>query len=445
MRCYCCFIRRRSWYCRIVYILLATIAPPAWGQNWQWINHFGTTSLENEVAVAADAMGNVFVTGATRGSLAGTNAGDWDVFLRKFNASGDAIWSRQQGTSGVDISFDIKADGAGGAYITGETRGDAFVSRYDAAGNQLWHRLIDSGSGDVGWALSVDHLGNIYVSGETGGDLDGPNQGKSDVFVSKLSPAGDLLWTRQFGTIDSDFNGGVSADGLGNIYVAGSTAGVLDGANNGSFDAFIRKFDDNGNVQWTRQFGTVEEDSIRRIAADQLGNIFVGGETFGSLAGVYSGTEGDAYVSKFNSTGDREWSRQIGTTTLEQLYGLSSDGHGNVFFAGQTRGNLFSLNAGNGDVFFGQLDAAGEFIFRRQFGTIDFDIASGVSADGHGGLYLSGLIGSGATDYDAFVARVPEPATFSIFAMGLLAALGRRSEQRRGALARSKSEGGSFL
>lgn len=424
MQRYCGIIRRRVWHYRTICILMTIVSQPAWGQDWRWINHFGTTNLENNLTVSADALGNVFVTGATRGSLGGANAGDWDVFVRKFNAAGETIWTQQQGTIGVDISLDIAADGVGGTYLTGGSRGDAFVSRYDSAGNLMWHREIDSGSNDVGVAVAVGPLGDVYVSGDTDGGLDGNNQGRSDVFVEKFSQTGDLLWTKQFGTSSSDFNGGISADDSGNIYVTGSTAGALEGTNHGSFDAFIRKLDANGNVQWTRQFGTEEEDSIRAVSADQLGNIFVGGDTFGSLGSPYSGSEGDAFAAKFDAAGNREWSRQFGTSTLEQLYDLASDRLGNVFFVGQTRGSLFALNAGAGDMFFGQLDHVGNLILMQQFGTKDFDIATGVSADGHGSVYVSGLVLSlGGEDSDAFVAKTPEPAASAILASGLLVSL----------------------
>lgn len=403
--------------------------------QYQWIDYFGTTSDESDVTVAADALGNVFVTGATRGSLVGTSAGNWDVFLRKLDVDGNSIWTIQEGTNGVDISFDVTADGTGGAYITGVTKGDAFVSRYDSAGNRLWQRLLDSGLSDEALSVSADLLGSVYVSGNTVGNLGGTHFGLTDSFVAKFSEAGNLLWTKQVGTSGNDFNGGVSADGLGNVYVAGSTSGVLDGTNSGSFDAFIQKLDASGNVQWSRQFGTEEGDDIRAISADQLGNIFIGGDTGASLASPYLGTEGDAHISKFTANGDREWTRQIGTTTLDQLYTLTSDGLGNVYWAGQTRGSLFGVNAGDGDTFFGQFDSLGNLDAARQFGTAVFDLTWGLAVGRNGSVYLSGLIGPVDEDgnYDAFVAKIPEPGTYAMLSLGLLLFRGARLRRRRSA------------
>jgi hypothetical protein len=67
-------------------------------------------------------------------------------------------------------------------------------------------------------------------------------------------------WTRQFGTSNNDISFGVSADGLGNVYISGETDGNLEGTRAGSFDAFITKYNANGTLQWTQQFGTSEWD-----------------------------------------------------------------------------------------------------------------------------------------------------------------------------------------
>jgi hypothetical protein len=85
------------------------------------------------------------VTGYTRGALAGTSAGDEDIFLTKYNFSGTQQWMRQIGTSAQDIAYDVAVDSSGNAYVTGYTDGaltgtnagdyDVFLLKYDTNGN----------------------------------------------------------------------------------------------------------------------------------------------------------------------------------------------------------------------------------------------------------------------------------------------------------------------
>jgi hypothetical protein len=93
----------------------------------------------------------------------------------------------------------------------------------------------------LSYGVSADGLGNVYISGVTHGALGGPNAGNADAFVSKYDAAGALLWTRQFGTSDDDVSICVSADGLGNVYASGSTTGALGGPYAGGYDAFVTK------------------------------------------------------------------------------------------------------------------------------------------------------------------------------------------------------------
>ena len=94
------------------------------------------------------------------------------------------------------------------------------------------------------YGVSADGLGNVYISGYTGGSLGGPNAGGNDAFVSKYDAAGNFQWTRQLGTSASDLSYGVSADGLGNVYFSGYTLGSLGGPNAGGDDAFVVKIVD---------------------------------------------------------------------------------------------------------------------------------------------------------------------------------------------------------
>jgi len=112
------------------------------------------------------------------------------------------------------------------------------------AENLEWIRQLGTHHGDTSFGVSADSLGNVYITGSTLGDLGGTNAGEftDDVFISKYDDRGTLAWTRQFGTSKNEISWGVSADGLGNVYITGSTGGDLGGTSAGGTDAFVAKF-----------------------------------------------------------------------------------------------------------------------------------------------------------------------------------------------------------
>jgi hypothetical protein len=322
-------------------------------------------------------------------------------------------WVRQLGSDEIDESRGVAADGLGNVYISGATWGglggfygdqeDVFVSKYDATGVMQWTRKIATNLVDQNSGVSSDGLGGIYVSGTTGGFLDGFGFGGNDAFLSKFNEAGDIQWTRQFGTLEFDGSSGVSADSLGNVYLSGSTTGSLGGPHAGDFDAFVSKYDSSGILQWTRQIGTSTVDSSNGVSADGLGNVYIAGRTWGSLGANATGGD-DAFVSKFNAAGELQWTQQLGTVTAEHFSGVSTDGLGNVYLSGTTWGSLDGLNAGMEDAFLSKYDGAGVLQWTRQFGTSDSDEGNAVSSDGFGNVYLAGTSSgtdSFVTKYDA--------------------------------------------
>ena len=235
-------------------------------------------------------------------------------------------WSRQIGTTDYDSSFNVAVDAAGNAYITGLTFGslggpnaggqDAFLTKYDGAGNLLWSRQIGTTADELSFDVAVDAAGNAYISGFTSGSLGGPHAGGTgDVFLTKYDGAGNLLWSRQIGTTNNepDGGGGVAVDAAGNAYITGGTDGSLGGPNAGDYDAFLTKYDGAGNLLWSRQIGTTACDRSNDVAVDAAGNAYISGFTEGSLGGPNAGGK-DAFLTKYDGAGNLLWSRQIGTT-----------------------------------------------------------------------------------------------------------------------------------
>ena len=384
----------------------------------EWTRQYGTDSVETAAALSADAGGNVYVAGSTGGGLAGANAGLHDAYVRSYDSEGGHRWTRQFGTSADDSANAVVTDSGGNVYVAGSTSGaiegsnagssDVYVRSFDSHGDLRWTRQFGTSASDSGLAVASSGDGHIYVAGKTQGAFVGSNAGFHDVFVRSYASNGDLRWTRQFGTSFEDVGTALAIDGAGNVYVAGWTQGALEGTNSGLPDPFVRSYDSNGNLRWTRQFGTSGDDRAEAITTDASG-VYLAGGTSGVLGdGNAGGT--DAYIRSFDVQGTIRWTRQFGTSSLDFASGIASDGDGNILISGQTWGALEGSSAGGTDAFVRSYSNAGDYRWTRQFGTVDGEVDVGITARVGGHVYVGGstsgdLEGVNAGSLDAFVRR----------------------------------------
>jgi hypothetical protein len=393
-----------------------TVADPP--DTLAWTRQFGTTGNESVTGIAA-ADGNAYVSGYTSGALEGIGVGGVDAFVRSHSAADAHRWTRQFGTGSNDLAMGIAADEDGNVYAAGFTQGDlegpsaggidAFVRSYDSDGNHRWTRQFGTDSDEEALAIATDADGNVYAAGWTLGVLEGVGGGGMDLFVRSYDGDGNHRWTRQFGSGDYDEMGGVAADADGNVYAAGMTFGDLEGDNMGSFDAFVRSYDGNGALRWTRQYGTDKGDYASGIAADAAGNVYAGGHTLGDLGGANAGFT-DAFVRMYDGSGTHRWTRQFGTDGDESIYSLATAANGNIFVGGWTGGALEGANAGSADAYLRSFDGSGVVRWTRQFGTTGSDEVRGVATDPSGNVYAAGITfgdldGVNAGAVDGFIRR----------------------------------------
>jgi len=360
----------------------------------QWTRQLGSSSRDSANGVATDSSGNVYVTGMTNGGLDGCkNAGIEDLFVVKYNSSGTKQWTNQLGSSSRDSANDVATDSSGNIYVTGTTyweldgntsagKADLFVVKYDSSGTWQWTKQNGTDRYDEARGVATDSSGNVYVTGYTEGGLDGNTSvGKADLFVVKYNSSGTKQWTKQLGTWDSDFANGVATDSSGNVYVTGSTYRNLDGNTSaGNADLFVVKYYDNGTKQWTKQLGSSSRDYANGIVTDSSGSVYVSGTTYGGLDGNTSAGNADLFVVKYNSSGTKQWTKQLGTSSTDTANGVATDSSGNVYVAGGTYGGLDgNTSAGDNDLFVVKYNSSGTKQWTKQLGTSSTDSANGIA------------------------------------------------------------------
>jgi uncharacterized protein (TIGR03437 family) len=322
-------------FCCVAVVGAMALPAVSSGQVIQWARQFGTNRVEEALAVATGPNA-VYIAGYTFGAFSGSsNAGGHDIFVSKYDNAGNQVWTRQFGSSSSDDATGLAAD-ASGVYVVGRTDDalsgqanlgstDAFVRKYDADGNELWTRQFGTNAPDEALGAAVDATG-VYVAGRTAGALPGQTSGslgQDDGFLRKYDLNGSELWTRQFGTSSSDRIYGVAADTSG-VYVAGYTLGPLVSAAAGT-DGFLRKYDSNGTAVWTRQIASAGtgNDIAYAVAVNSSG-VYVSGNTTGTFTGQAKiGGLFDAWIRKYDLNGNEQWTRQFGTTDDDYGYGIA--------------------------------------------------------------------------------------------------------------------------
>ena len=313
-------------------------------------------------SVATDTNGNVYVAGYTAGGLDGNTSFGGSAFVTKYDNTGVKQYTKLEGATGVSTTgFSVATDTNGNVYVAGYTTGgldgntltganDFFLTKYDSTGVKQYTKQLGV-AGAITWGQSVatDSNGNVYVAGYTNGGLDGntlSGVGDYDFFVTKFSSAGVKQYTKQLGVAGANSTGyAVATDTNGNVYVAGTTSGGLDGNTmTGTLDFFLTKYDNTGLKQYTKQLGVAgASTSGNSVASDSSGNVYVTGNTNGGLDGnTLTGTN-DFFLTKYDSTGVKQYTKQLGVAGASTSgKSVATDASHNVYVAGTTYGYLDS-------------------------------------------------------------------------------------------------------
>ncbi len=314
--------------------------------------------------------------------------------------------------------------GSGFEYLEAKVGDDIFLAKYDASGNLIWANVMKGdGVFATGYALSQDPAGKVYMAGEFGGTVDfdpGTNSreltssDERDAFIQKLNPNGSLVWAKAIGGPEFDFINGLAIDPNGNIYAGGGFESSIDlnpgnsvnnFSSNGRADFFVVKLNDAGQYQWGYTSGSAQGDElIESIEANQNGKIYTSGfftNTVDFKPGPGSNSitvKGfrDIFVQKLDAQGNSEWVEPIGGPGEDKPKALHINQQNGIFMTGFFTDSIrFNqkekvVSIGKEDVLMYQMSQDGDFGYARNIGSAKDDRGVSVTANDQGDLFLTG-------------------------------------------------------
>ena len=363
--------------------MLAMLQANSQAPSWAWAKSACSLSAATNVtSITTDLSGNIFIAGNFRDSAMFGNTvyhpvGTANPFLAKYDSLGSFLWMQQaRGTNSppYNLITSIITDASGNCYVTGFFNGvsifsshdtiastgplpDVFIAKYNGNGNVAWVKKGSGTGSDYGNGIGMDADGYCYISGsfEQGINFGGipltANSASNDIFVAKLDANGNFISAHSAGGTSVDLVSALNVDASGNCYVTGTFNSpqiifgndTLNSANTG-MDAFISKFDSSGNALWGRAGSGPGNQEPSGIASDLNGNcyttgIFKGDTMFLDTTTLVTYGYYDFFTAVHDASGNQLWAAHQGSATFgtENCNAIATDTAGNFYTTGQFR------------------------------------------------------------------------------------------------------------
>ncbi|MCA6363231.1 MAG: T9SS type A sorting domain-containing protein [Bacteroidetes bacterium] len=303
-----------------------------------WSTYFGGSAAEQGLAVAVDAMDNIFIGGSGNSANMPMLSGGWqttpggqlDAFIARLTSTGVPVWATFCGGTATEDVHDLTTGPGGLIAACGETFSnnfpttpnafqtsvtginDAYLLVMDTAGNRVYNTCIGGFNGEDANGVRFDAAGNLYITGYTqspdfpvtGAQYQNTHNGGSDVFVARFNNNWQLNWATFMGSPNAEQAYCMALSGK-YIYVGGYTDSPVFPVSTladqdslaGSSDAFYCKFDTAGNWITASYFGGTGVDAVYGIVVNADTMAYLVGNTFSNNLPTLPGVWQPAYVS----------------------------------------------------------------------------------------------------------------------------------------------------
>ncbi|ESU22320.1 hypothetical protein FEDK69T_23030 [Flavobacterium enshiense DK69] len=410
-------------------------------------------------SVATDAFGNVYVAGTFQGTVDfdpsastayWTSAGIDDIFIAKYDSSGNYLWSKAIGGTSHENVASLVVNSSGEVYITGyfspivdfdpspavanlNSSGgmDIFIAKYDSNGNYIWAKAIGGPDGDTGvYSMAINNSGELYITGIFIGNIDFdpsgavvflPAHSVSDTFIAKYDSNGNYLWVKGIGGPEGDIVASITLNSSGQVYITGYFADTSDFdpspnvanlTSAGNFDIFLAKYDSNGNYLWAKAMGGTGYDICDAVVVNSSGEAYITG-TFSATADFNPSTAtatltpvgggGNLFIAKYDNNGNYIWAKAIEVIKnafFETPSSLALNNNGDMYIAGMFQGtgdfdpsaatvNFTSVGRSR-DIFIAKYSNSGNFLLGKSIGGAGYDNVKSLVMRNNDQMYVTG-------------------------------------------------------
>jgi hypothetical protein len=338
-----------------------------------WTKVYGDGDYERGNSIVITDDNGFAVVGATNALYSGGNITEGDIWLVRTNSTGDTLWTKTYGGSGIDEGNSIYQTADGGFILAGARSNnlliyDAWLIRTDSNGDTIWTKTY-------GDNFAEELASSVIETSDSGFAFTGFSNTQTtfsrDVWLVRTDAAGDTLWTRTFGGTGSDLGAAVLQTADNGFIVTGKTRVI-----GGEYDLYLIRTDENGNTLWTKTYnGPSSPNSVddgRDIELISDGGVVVMG--FTSL---------NVWLLRTDANGDTLWTKQY-------------PGSGDSF--DKTSDDGFVITGGTWLI---RTNASGDLLWSTTFA----GLANSVQQTSDGGYIVAGYNFFSATKDDLWLAR----------------------------------------
>ncbi len=339
--------------------------------NLEWNNTYGGSKDDRGQSVIQTADGGYGIVGYAMSSDGdgSRNEGFHDNWILKLDAAGGIEWEKSFGFPGHDHSYDLVQTSDGGFFFVGFldvvssggegstskgnslTRhgvGEFWGSRLDAGGNLLWRRYFGGTNNDRAHSVVQANDGGFIMAGfSESGDSDiSLSKGSYDFWVVKIADNGDLVWERSYGGSGIEVSYDIAKTSDNAYVVAGHTFSTDEDVskNNGASDIWLIKIDENGNLLWERTYGGTAYDTAQSVSLTGDGGFVISGNSRSSDMDVTENAgENDIWVLKTDSEGNPIWQQTYGGSALDFGYDAIENSQNSILVAGSSSSSDFPM------------------------------------------------------------------------------------------------------
>ncbi len=331
----------------------------------QWDKTYGGTADDRGQSIIQTNDGGYAILGSSFSNDVDVtdNAGLEDYWLAKLDASGTIVWQKSFGFQGTDSGISVIQTNDNGYLITGEldvtasngegnsrsrqsrhAGGDYWAIKLNANGDKVWSRFFGGNFTDTPRGIVETQEGDFIIAGGSdSADTDiSSNIGSYDFWVIKISNLGDLIWEKSFGGDEIDDARAIIKSGDGNFIIAGDTRSTNNNVsnNNGAADLWVIKISTDGDLLWEKSYGGSSFDVARDIKKTQdNGFLLTGSSRSNDIDLSENKGQNDAWVVKLDANGTLEWEQSFGGSNIDFAYAGAQLNDQTIIAVGDTTSN----------------------------------------------------------------------------------------------------------